>query len=76
MVVRVISREGSKPQRSLRSLVRTNNEPGPTSLCVQGIFQADSGIANSLIGVPKPKSMRSLNNYETIMNDHDLISGA
>jgi hypothetical protein len=52
------------------------NEPILTSLCVQGIFQADSGIANSLIGLPKPKSTKSLNDSKTIMNSHDLILGA
>ena len=51
-------------------------EPNLTSLCVQGIFQADSGIANSLIGLPKPKSTKSLNDYKTITNNYDLMSGA
>ena len=51
-------------------------EPNLTSLCVQGIFQADSGITNSLIGLPKPKSTKSLNDYKTITNNYDLMSGA
>jgi hypothetical protein len=64
-------------QRSLPSLAAVMpNEPNPTSLRVQGIFQADSGIANSLIGLPNPKSTKSLNNNKTIINSHDLISSA
>jgi hypothetical protein len=55
---------------------RRRNEPNLTSLCVQGIFQADSGVANSLIGLPKPKSTKSLNDYKTITNNYDLMSGA
>jgi hypothetical protein len=43
-------------------------EPNLSSLCAQGIFQADSGIANSLTGFLKPKSTKSLKCYETIDN--------
>jgi hypothetical protein len=45
-----------QPQRT-RTLVfgGHDNEPGIVGLCAQGIFQAFSGIANSLTGFRKLK---------------------
>jgi hypothetical protein len=49
------------------------NEPNLSSLCVQGIFQADSGITISLTGFLKLKSTKLLKRYKTIRHNHDLI---
>jgi hypothetical protein len=51
------------------------NEPNLSSLCVQGIFQADSGITISLTGFPKLKSTKLLKRYKTIIHNHDSIFG-
>jgi hypothetical protein len=52
-----------------------HNEPNLSSLCVQGIFQADSGITISLTGFPKIKSTKLLKRYKTIIHNHDSIFG-
>ena len=51
------------------------NEPTTVGLCVQGIFQAFSGISNSLIGFRKLKSMKSLKSYKITSNNYRITFG-
>jgi len=48
-------------------------EPNGVGLCAQGIFQAFSGLGNSLTGFGKLNSPLTLNSYKMMKNNHDSI---